>query len=63
MKKLVKDSKKTCLIVVIVPGCFIYWKESLERMIPPKALCHRDEKVLEVLAEDLVLGDIVDIQG
>ena len=32
-------------------------------MIPPKARVFRDSKVVDIEAVDLVVGDIVDIQG
>ena len=37
--------------------------ESFAKMIPPKAKVLREGKVVEVDAVDLVVGDVVDIQG
>ena len=57
--------------LVLVSGIFTFYQEnksskimeSFAKMIPPKAKVHRNGKVCEINAEDLVVEDIVDIQG
>ena len=57
--------------MVIVSGLFTYYQknksskimESFAKMIPPKARELREGTVVDIEAIDLVVGDIVDIQG
>merc|ERR1719186_1026069 len=57
--------------LVLVSGIFTFYQEnksskimeSFAKMIPPKATVLRSGKVCEMDAEDVVVGDIVDIQG
>ncbi|KAM4651189.1 potassium-transporting ATPase alpha chain 2 [Discoglossus pictus] len=58
-------------VVVILTGCFAYFQEakstnimaSFNNMIPQKALVTRDGEKTEVLATELVVGDLVEIKG
>ncbi|XP_065321964.1 sodium/potassium-transporting ATPase subunit alpha-2-like [Gordionus sp. m RMFG-2023] len=55
-------------IVVIITGCFSYYQEaksskimeSFGKMIPQQAVVIRDGKKIDIKAEDVVLGDIVE---
>ena len=57
--------------VVVVSGLFTFYQEnksskimeSFAKMIPPKARVLREGKVIDIDAAELVVGDIVDIQG
>ncbi|XP_056674668.1 potassium-transporting ATPase alpha chain 2-like [Monodelphis domestica] len=59
------------IIVVILTGMFAYYQEakstniiaSFSKMIPRKALVIRDGEKREIPAEELVVGDIVEIKG
>ncbi|XP_076802406.1 sodium/potassium-transporting ATPase subunit alpha-3-like isoform X2 [Clavelina lepadiformis] len=57
--------------VVIITGCFQYYQESksskimesFKNMVPQHALVIRDGEKSQILAENLVLGDIVEVKG
>ncbi|XP_036600929.1 potassium-transporting ATPase alpha chain 2-like [Trichosurus vulpecula] len=59
------------IVVVIFTGMFAYYQEakstniiaSITKMIPRKALVIRDGEKTEIPAEQLVVGDIVEIKG
>uniref|UniRef100_A0A5F8H2G3 Sodium/potassium-transporting ATPase subunit alpha n=1 Tax=Monodelphis domestica TaxID=13616 RepID=A0A5F8H2G3_MONDO len=59
------------VLVVILTGMFAYYQEakstniigSISKMIPRKALVIRDGEKKEIPAEELVVGDIVEIKG
>ncbi|CAG0888915.1 unnamed protein product [Darwinula stevensoni] len=56
--------------VVIITGCFSYYQEakssrimeSFKNMVPQYAVVHRGNLTLTVRAEELVVGDIVDVK-
>lgn len=58
-------------VVVIVTGCFSYYQEaksskimeSFKNMVPQYAVVLRDGQKLTLPAEDVVLGDIVEVKG
>nr|CAB3224447.1 sodium/potassium-transporting ATPase subunit alpha-3-like [Phallusia mammillata] len=58
-------------LVVIVTGCFQYYQESksskimesFKNMVPQHALVIRNGEKSQLLAENLVLGDIVEVKG
>lgn len=58
-------------VVVILTGCFAYFQEarstnimaSFKNMVPQQALVIRDGQKKEITADQLVVGDIVDIKG
>nr|XP_015201499.1 PREDICTED: sodium/potassium-transporting ATPase subunit alpha-2 [Lepisosteus oculatus] len=57
--------------VVIITGCFSYYQEakssrimdSFKNMVPQQALVIRDGEKLQINAEEVVLGDLVEIKG
>ncbi|PAV75248.1 hypothetical protein WR25_04450 [Diploscapter pachys] len=57
--------------VVIITGCFQYFQErksgiimdSFKDMLPTTALVIRDGEKQQVRAEDLVVGDIIEVRG
>merc|ERR1719431_1958936 len=57
--------------VVILSGVFTFYQEnksskimeSFQKMLPPKAKVLRDNQSVEIEATELVIGDVVDIQG
>jgi len=56
--------------VVVVTGLFSYYQESksskimesFKKMVPPEALVIREKNKCKVLAEELVVGDIVEVK-
>lgn len=58
------------LIVVIITGCFSYYQEakssrimdSFKSMVPQKAMVIRDGAKNQIKAEDLVVGDIIEVK-
>ncbi|CAG0888914.1 unnamed protein product [Darwinula stevensoni] len=56
--------------VVIITGCFSYYQEakssrimeSFKNMVPQYAVVHRGNQTLTVRAEELVIGDVVDVK-
>lgn len=57
--------------VVIITGIFSYYQEakssaimeSFKTMVPQKALVIRDGQKKEIKAEEIVLGDVVEVKG
>ncbi|XP_039248773.2 sodium/potassium-transporting ATPase subunit alpha-3-like isoform X2 [Styela clava] len=57
--------------VVIITGCFQYYQESksskimesFKNMVPQQCLVIRDGKKMQILAENVVLGDLVEVKG
>ncbi|XP_008117666.2 sodium/potassium-transporting ATPase subunit alpha-2 [Anolis carolinensis] len=57
--------------VVLITGCFSYYQEakssqimeSFKHMVPQKALVIRDGKRTQINAEEVVVGDLVEIKG
>uniref|UniRef100_A0A8C5MT43 Sodium/potassium-transporting ATPase subunit alpha n=1 Tax=Leptobrachium leishanense TaxID=445787 RepID=A0A8C5MT43_9ANUR len=57
--------------VVIVTGCFSYYQEaksskimdSFKNMVPQQALVIREEEKLQINAEHVVVGDLVEVKG
>nr|XP_060612624.1 sodium/potassium-transporting ATPase subunit alpha-2-like [Anolis sagrei ordinatus] len=57
--------------VVLITGCFSYYQEakssqimeSFKHMVPQKALVIRDGKRMQINAEEVVVGDLVEIKG
>ncbi|KAL2080995.1 hypothetical protein ACEWY4_022848 [Coilia grayii] len=57
--------------VVIITGCFSYYQEaksskimdSFKNLVPQQALVVRDGEKKQINAEDVVVGDLVDIKG
>ncbi|XP_037015949.2 sodium/potassium-transporting ATPase subunit alpha-3 isoform X1 [Artibeus jamaicensis] len=57
--------------VVIITGCFSYYQEaksskimeSFKNMVPQQALVIREGEKMQVNAEDVVVGDLVEIKG
>ncbi|MEE6519660.1 hypothetical protein FKM82_017358 [Ascaphus truei] len=57
--------------VVFLTGCFAYFQEakstnimaSFNKMVPQQAIVTRDGEKSEILATELVVGDLVDIKG
>uniref|UniRef100_H2Y1D9 Cation-transporting P-type ATPase N-terminal domain-containing protein n=2 Tax=Ciona intestinalis TaxID=7719 RepID=H2Y1D9_CIOIN len=57
--------------VVIITGCFQYYQESksskimesFKNMIPQQALVIRDGEKCQILAQNIVLGDICEVKG
>ncbi|XP_048867199.1 sodium/potassium-transporting ATPase subunit alpha-2 [Brienomyrus brachyistius] len=57
--------------VVIITGCFSYYQEakssrimdSFKNMVPQQALVLRDGEKIHINAEDVVVGDVVEIKG
>ncbi|XP_017317365.1 sodium/potassium-transporting ATPase subunit alpha-2 isoform X2 [Ictalurus punctatus] len=57
--------------VVIVTGCFSYYQEakssrimdSFKNMVPQQALVIREGEKKQIIAEEVVLGDLVEIKG
>ena len=55
----------------MVTGCFSYYQEakssaimaSFEKMVPQKATVIRDGQKKEIKAEELVVGDVVEVKG
>ncbi|XP_054156660.1 sodium/potassium-transporting ATPase subunit alpha-1-like isoform X2 [Oppia nitens] len=58
-------------VVVIITGCFSYYQESkssaimesFKKLVPQSATVLRDGKVHTIPAEELVVGDIVEVKG
>ncbi len=56
--------------VVVITGCFSYYQESksskimesFKNMVPQYALCLREGEKITIKAEELTLGDIIDIK-
>jgi len=56
--------------VVVITGCFSYYQESksskimesFKNMVPQYALCLRDGEKLTIKAEELTLGDIIEVK-
>lgn len=56
--------------VVIITGCFAYYQEaksskimdSFKNLVPPTAKVIREGKKYEIMAENLVVGDLVEVQ-
>ncbi|GAA6094893.1 sodium/potassium-transporting ATPase subunit alpha-1b [Tachysurus ichikawai] len=57
--------------VVIITGCFSYYQEaksskimdSFKNLVPQQALVIRDGEKMQINAEDVVLGDLVEVKG
>ncbi|XP_062961020.1 sodium/potassium-transporting ATPase subunit alpha-4 [Cynocephalus volans] len=58
-------------IVVIITGCFSYYQEaksskimdSFKKMVPQQALVIRGGEKMQINAQDVVLGDLVEVKG
>ncbi|XP_029428993.1 potassium-transporting ATPase alpha chain 2 [Rhinatrema bivittatum] len=58
-------------LVIILTGCFAYFQEakstnimaSFRNMVPQHALVTRDGEKTEILASELVVGDLVEVKG
>ena len=56
--------------VVVITGCFSYYQESksskimesFKNMVPQYALCLRENEKITIKAEELTLGDIIDVK-
>uniref|UniRef100_A0A3P8XDQ0 Sodium/potassium-transporting ATPase subunit alpha n=1 Tax=Esox lucius TaxID=8010 RepID=A0A3P8XDQ0_ESOLU len=58
-------------VVVIVTGCFSYYQEaksskimdSFKKLVPQQALVVRDGEKMNIKAEEVVVGDLVEVKG
>jgi P-type E1-E2 ATPase len=59
------------LMVVIISGVFAYYQEDksgrimegFEKMVPPTARVMRESRVQNIVARDVVVGDVIEIAG
>ncbi|KAM8812073.1 sodium/potassium-transporting ATPase subunit alpha-4-like [Rhynchonycteris naso] len=61
----------TLVLVVIITGCFSYYQESktsrimesFKNMVPQQAMVIRDGQKMQINAQNVVLGDLVEVKG